>query len=216
MDEGKDEEEEGGGGEEVSTEEEEEATMVYAATIPAAITLENLEVPDVADVETFTDFVDVLQTGILASLDVTGDANVKIISVGGVAVPDLNRRLSGLVVEFEIIIKVTDEEGGDTANAVRDNLVTAAIDNLVAAVEEGSVTTEIVAAATEKGGDSTTVFESVTVDKTAFVAPEKDDVVEEVTEVDEEVLQDLDGAASGIKGTGSAVLLATVMAAALL
>jgi hypothetical protein len=62
--------------------------------------------------------------------------------------------------------------------------VTAAIDNLVAAVEEGSVTTEIVAAATEKGGDSATVFESVTVDKTAFVAPEIDDVVKEVTEVD--------------------------------
>ena len=159
---------------------DEEGVTTYVATIPAAITLENLEVPDVADVETFTNFVDVLQTGILASLDVTGDVDVKIISVGGVPVPETrrNRRLSGLEIEFEIIIKVTEEAGGDTATAARDNLVTAAIGNLVAAVEDGSVTTEIVAAATEKGGDSATVFESVTVDKTAFVAPEVTDVVE--------------------------------------
>ena len=44
------------------------------------------------------------------------------------------------------------------------------------------------------------------------VSDEGEEVEEETTTVKEE----LDGAASGIKGTGSAVLLATVMAAALL
>ncbi|GMH53248.1 hypothetical protein TrRE_jg13160, partial [Triparma retinervis] len=131
--------------------------------------LSKLEVPDVADVETFTDFVDVLQIGILARLDATGDVNVKIISVGGVPVPETRPKpqvVRGLKLSFRSSSRSRKERGGAPQQPRGTFWSQQRSDNLVTAIDEGSVTTEIIAAATEKGGDCATAFESVSVDKT--------------------------------------------------
>jgi len=57
------------------------------------------------------------------------------------------RRLSGLNIEFEIIVKVYNGFGGQSA---RESLVTSVIDSLVQAVVNGSVGDEIVNAANER------------------------------------------------------------------
>lgn len=55
--------------------------------------------------------------------------------------------MSGLNIEFEIIVKVYNGFGGQSA---RESLVTSVIDSLVQAVVNGSVGDEIVNAANER------------------------------------------------------------------
>jgi len=56
-------------------------SSVYKTTIPASITLENVEVPNASD--ELDEFIDVLKKGILQSLDLDDNAEVKVTKIGG-------------------------------------------------------------------------------------------------------------------------------------
>jgi len=118
------------------------------------------------------EMVEVLESGILASLEVSGDVEVRITSIGGVAIVG-NRRLAGVAVEFEIIVKAKE------STTVRDDLVTTAIGKLTTAIEGGSCLSHIKQAATAKGGSAESGMTSATVDTTSFTAPTESDVTKE-------------------------------------